>query len=109
MNTKMLSFALGLILMGSLIAGCSNAAPLATTVPSVTPSPLPSATPTRTAAPIRPTLVPSQTPTPIGGGEKIVYVLYSEPGHTEIFVMNTDGSGQTNLTNDSGWDLGPAW
>lgn len=112
MNRKMSSFALDLILMGLLIGGCSNAAPLATTVPSVTLSPMPSATPTRTAAPIRPTLLPSQTPTPIGGsgGEKIAYGLYpGEPGKPEIFVMNTDGSGQTNLTNNSSWDCCPAW
>ena len=27
----------------------------------------------------------------------------------EIYVMNADGSGQTNLTNNTAWDSSPAW
>ena len=30
-------------------------------------------------------------------------------GNVEIYVMNADGSGQTNLTNNSGDDGEPAW
>ena len=30
-------------------------------------------------------------------------------GDYEIYVMNADGSGQTNLTNNSAWDESPAW
>ena len=27
----------------------------------------------------------------------------------EIYVMNADGTGQTNLTSNSAWDAQPAW
>ncbi len=30
-------------------------------------------------------------------------------GNMEIYVMNADGSGQTNLTTDGGYDQDPAW
>jgi TolB protein len=30
-------------------------------------------------------------------------------GNWEIYVMNADGSGQTNLTNSSAMDISPAW
>src|SRR5262245_49125199 len=30
-------------------------------------------------------------------------------GNNEIYVMNADGSGQTNLTNNPASDAGPAW
>ncbi|MBN1217848.1 MAG: PD40 domain-containing protein [Anaerolineae bacterium] len=30
-------------------------------------------------------------------------------GNSEIYVMNANGSGQTNLTNNPGWDHFPAW
>lgn len=49
------------------------------------------------------------------GGNKIAFVYSnreppnSEAFVSEIFVMNTDGSGQTNLTNHSAWDCCPAW
>jgi Tol biopolymer transport system component len=38
-------------------------------------------------------------------------VLFSSQrdGDYDIFVMNADGSGQTNLTNNSGQDFDPAW
>jgi Tol biopolymer transport system component/tRNA A-37 threonylcarbamoyl transferase component Bud32 len=56
-------------------------------------------------------------PTPLGGGSKIAfYSLRDDPQPTscttcsaEIYVMNTDGSNQTNLTRNSADDLGAAW
>ena len=30
-------------------------------------------------------------------------------GYWDIYVMNADGSDQTRLTNNSGWDLFPDW
>ncbi len=32
-----------------------------------------------------------------------------QDGDREIFVMNADGSGQTNLTNDAASDQAPSW
>ena len=39
---------------------------------------------------------------------KIAFVS-GRDGNSEIYVMNADGSGQTNLTNDAGSDSRPAW
>lgn len=33
----------------------------------------------------------------------------AEIGLREIYIMNNDGSGQTNLTNNPAWDVAPAW
>src|SRR5437016_3403117 len=33
----------------------------------------------------------------------------SRDGNTEIYVMNADGSGQTNLTNNLAGDYQPSW
>ena len=43
-------------------------------------------------------------------GSKIVFQS-NRDGVTnyEIYVMNSDGTGQTRLTNDPGWDTAPAW
>jgi Tol biopolymer transport system component len=46
-------------------------------------------------------------------GGKIVFVsnrdVYEHYGDREVYVMNADGSGQTNLTSRPGIDQGPAW
>jgi Tol biopolymer transport system component len=41
-------------------------------------------------------------------GSKIVFQS-SRDGQPEIYVMNSDGSGQTRLTNNSASDTAPAW
>jgi WD40 repeat protein len=41
-------------------------------------------------------------------GSKIVFQS-SRDGQPEIYVMNSDGSGQTRLTNNPAWDTAPAW
>jgi Tol biopolymer transport system component len=43
-----------------------------------------------------------------GAGGKIAFTSYRD-GDGEIYVMNADGSGQTNLTNDLAFDGRPAW
>jgi TolB protein len=43
-----------------------------------------------------------------GSNGKIAFES-NRDGNTEIYVMNLDGSGQTNLTNDPGEDFNPAW
>ena len=78
---------------------------------NVTPSPTPTATATATIAP-SPTPDPSPTPTPVptpiqppGGNGKIAYAS----NNSEIYVMEADGSNQTNLTNNPAVDNFPAW
>lgn len=41
-------------------------------------------------------------------GSKIVFVSYRD-GNSEIYTMNSDGTGLVNLTNDAAQDSGPAW
>ena len=46
-----------------------------------------------------------------GGGPaagKIAF-MSDRDGNDEIYVMNADGSGQTNLTNNAAGDYHPAW
>jgi len=43
-------------------------------------------------------------------GSKIAYVMYAEIYNQELFVMNSDGTGQTRLTiNPAEFDESPAW
>ncbi len=39
-------------------------------------------------------------------GDRILFYSNME-GNFEIYIMNTDGTGLTNLTNDSGNDTSP--
>lgn len=41
-------------------------------------------------------------------GHRIAFVSRRD-GNEEIYVMNADGSGQTNLTNNTAWDTSPVW
>jgi Tol biopolymer transport system component len=38
-----------------------------------------------------------------------VAFMSERDGNWEIYVMNADGSNQTNITNDAGWDSRPSW
>lgn len=38
-----------------------------------------------------------------------IAVVSTRDGNDEIYVMNADGSGQVNLTNNPGRDYAPAW
>lgn len=47
------------------------------------------------------------TPTPIPSAR--IAFSSDRDGNAEVYVMNADGTGQTNLTNNSAWDSRPAW
>lgn len=42
-------------------------------------------------------------------GSKIAFERFTNEGYNEIFVVNTDGSALTNLSNDPAFDIGPDW
>ncbi|TES93324.1 MAG: hypothetical protein E3J88_00305, partial [Anaerolineales bacterium] len=57
------------------------------------------------------TIAPTQTftPAPFGGGSgKIAFASYRS-GDQEIYVMNSDGSGIQQLTDNDWDDYSPAW
>ncbi len=97
-----------------------TAMPTATSTSTATPRPTytPTATltttsaptavpPTDTLTPVPPTATPlPPTPTPYSG--RIAFAS-EDDGNREIYVMNADGSGQTNLTNNPADDLSPSW
>ncbi len=43
-----------------------------------------------------------------GGAEQVVFVAVRDDNY-DILVMNTDGTGEINLTNHPADDLSPAW
>lgn len=51
---------------------------------------------------------PSRTPQWSPDGERIVFSAY-QVDHSDIFLMNADGSGITNLTNGNGSNSHPSW
>ena len=53
-------------------------------------------------------LAKSQTPPPQLSSGKIVFERTVD-NNTDIYVMDSDGSNQTNLTNNSAWDIHPTW
>ena len=46
-------------------------------------------------------------PTFTSNGDKIVFESWRD-GNCEIYIMNSDGSQQINLTENPGWDYLPA-
>jgi Tol biopolymer transport system component len=116
----------GLVLLGRGITAGTPAASLAptiatpsTTLPAQTAVQAAAATlkPTATYAPSvtpRPTSLPivassiAPEPTPFGGGQHIAFVS-TRDGNQEIYVMNTDGTDQTNLTVHPAQDTVPDW
>jgi hypothetical protein len=54
-----------------------------------------------------PTTTPTPTPTPTPSG-RIAFTRALD-GNGEVYVMNADGTGQTNITNNPAWDGFPAW
>ncbi len=54
------------------------------------------------------TLVPTSRAAFPGLNGKIAFET-GRDGNSEIYSMNPDGSGQTNLTNNSTVDVNPAW
>jgi dipeptidyl aminopeptidase/acylaminoacyl peptidase len=83
-----------------------------------TPTPAieqPTATQPPTATEIAPTntLEPAATQVVLGVVEGTIAFVSNRDGNNEIYVMNGDGSGLTNLTDnpadDGGEDYGPVW
>ena len=67
--------------------------------PAATEFPIPTPPPASTT-PVEPAWSPELS----DGTTKIAYVL-----NDDVYVMNSDGSTQTNLTNDAGTDTSPSW
>ena len=44
-----------------------------------------------------------------GEGEGKIAFTSDRDGDAEIYVMNADGSNQTNITNNPDWDALPSW
>lgn len=59
--------------------------------------------------PPTPTVTPTPAPTAVGGTDGLIAFVSTRDGNSEIYVMNADGSGQRNLTNDPAEDLAPVW
>ena len=77
--------------------------PIPAPINTPTPIPVPTATPTHTPT-------PTATPTPVPAWERIAFTSNRDGiGDWEIYVMNSDGSGMTQLTDNKAWDGGPSW
>src|SRR5438093_9546953 len=96
-----------------VLAACAGPQP----VPSPTHAPTAiESPPTATQLPPTPTIEPSPTPAPTHTAAPIVPLTFpaiafygNRTGDNEIYVMNEDGSGQVNLTNNPGNDTHPVW
>ena len=78
--------------------------PTATFTPTFTSTFTPTSTPTFT-----PTFTPTATSTPIGGGTGKIIFGSNRDGNSEIYVMNANDSGETNLSDNSNNDYNPVW
>ncbi len=58
---------------------------------------------------LTPTLAVTPTPTPYGGGSGQFAFVSERDGNREIYIMNADGSGARNLTNNPADDWDPTW
>lgn len=72
-------------------------------IPTSTPTIISTMTPSLT-----PTHTPTLMPTPFGGGGQFVFSQQLN-GDQDIYIMNVDRSGLTNLTNSPGYDGQPKW
>jgi len=84
----------------------SRRLPLSTTEPSQTPTVMPAVT--RTPRP-SPSATPSPTPTPRGGGLGQIAFASNRSGEVEIYMVNVDGSGVTQITSVQGGACQPSW
>lgn len=100
--------------------GSATPTPVPTLTPTPTPTPPPTPTPTPTPPPTptpTPTPTPPGTPTPFptpilppAGNGQIAFVSQRMSNSDDIWVMNPDGSNQTNLTNSlTPDDIDPDW
>jgi serine/threonine protein kinase len=87
---------------------------IVTVTPKVVPTRGPSPTATETLLPTD-TLPPSQTPTetpeptPLGGGTGEIAFASDRTGIPQIYLMNSDGSNQRQLTNETDGACQPEW
>lgn len=85
----------------------SRRMPFATIASSPTLTLIPS--PTRTMRPT-PSATPSPTPTPLGGGMGQIAFVSDRSGSAEIYLINIDGTGLTQITNiGQGGACQPCW
>jgi serine/threonine protein kinase len=73
---------------------------------TASPTPSPSWTPTETIAP---TETPTLIPTPLGGGAGQIAFASNEQGISQIFVINSDGSGRRQITKLPEGACQPDW
>lgn len=79
--------------------------PTAASTPTATPIPrTPTSTPQATATP-----APTPTIPPLTKPSGLIAFESTRGGNSEIYVMNADGSDQTNLTKDPADDYAPMW
>ncbi len=101
--------AVALCVLFVLACGSDNSKELTQPSPTAPATATTSAPPPATATTSAP---PTATATPAATGSSIAFVSMSDTspyGHDEIYVMDADGSNQTNLTNSPGDDAHPSW
>ena len=99
------------------LTACGMSPPLEEAPPVLASPPSPARTqtsqvPTDIPTPAPPPPTPTSTntvppPTPVCGG--LIAFTSDRDGNNEIYVMNADGTGQTNLINDPADDSRPSW
>jgi hypothetical protein len=95
-RTRFISF-IAFVLTAILLVACNlGAKPMQTPAPTSTHAPPATAVLTPTGRPALPST------------GRIVYVVF-RGGSSEIYVMKSDGSGATNLTNNPAKDNYPTW
>lgn len=78
--------------------------------PSSTPTETPSPTATIPAPPTATPPPPTSTPKPLPtSNPQLIAFVSKRDGNDEIYVVNADGSGLTNLTNHPADDVSPVW
>ncbi len=94
------------------VAAALTAAPTLTPSPTITATmtetPTPTITPSPTSTP-SPTITLTPTSTPLGGGSGLIAFVSDRDDNLEIYLINADGSGLTNLTNNAAADSSPSW
>ena len=97
----------GMIFVSIYLAACSTGGEVTPTIPADIPS---ASTPnsTQTGIPSTDTPIPAPLPTAVSGGGKIAFTS-DRDGYPEIYLVNTDGSGLTKLTNEITPKFHPAW
>jgi Tol biopolymer transport system component len=109
MSNKIFRITIMIAAAAMILTACAapTLAPVSTKVPTV-PVILPTNMPVTAILPIK-TLEPTATQVVLGVIKDRIAFYSTREGNNEIYVMNGDGSGVTNLTNNPGDDFEPAW